>query len=380
MRGRFIALKGFGIALLGAFVSLVASAGPVRTAVFAGNGPRGRGCVEWFRLVAASPELELKLVDAEMIRQGALREADVLVVPGGASVVEKRDLGPKGAAQIKAFIRQGGGYVGTCAGCCLLLDEQMDSDRGIGVIPYHRIGNKGGFMIPISVGAAGARAMGIREGTYPVWYHAGPILVPSTNVIDGACFEPWATYASDFDCPKSDLKMFGKIAMVGGTYGKGRVFAITCHPEANAFTLDLVKGAFRYVLEREVTFPSRVRRPKSLMVGMFASGISGLETARTVVALDGIDGVDFFPLTSDEICGNWLDRVDCLVLPDGNRKFYEKKLKGRAKDLLESFAASGGKVLAWGCGAEFAPMGKMVFASGDALVGAIRRMVIGGSL
>lgn len=363
------------VALLSGFLSLAAAADPVRTAVFVGDGPRGRGCVEWLRLIAGSPELDLKLVDAKMVRQGALDDADVLVMPGGASVNEKKDLGPAGAESVKAFIRRGGGYIGTCAGCCLLLDERTDPDRGIGVIPYHRLGNKGGFMMPIAVNASGAKAMGIPEKSYPVSYHAGPILVPSTNIIAGAQFEVWATFDSDFDCPKSELRMYGNVAMVGGTYGKGRVYAIACHPEANVLTYDLVKGAFRYVLGREVSFPVRIRSPKALTVGMFASGISGLETARTVLALDGLDGVDFFPLTSDEVAGNWLDRVDCLVLPDGNQKFYAKKLNGRTKELVESFAAAGGRVLAWGCGADFAPKGATIFPSGDALVGFVRRRV-----
>ena len=32
------------------------------------------------------------------------------------------------------------------------------------------------------------------------------------------------------------------------------------------------KGAFRFVLGREVTFPTRIRRPRSLVVGAFSSG------------------------------------------------------------------------------------------------------------
>ena len=42
----------------------------------------------------------------------------------------------------------------------------------------------------------------------------------------------WGCYASDFDCPKSKLRMKGMGAIVGGTYGKGRVFTIACHPES----------------------------------------------------------------------------------------------------------------------------------------------------
>ena len=350
-----------------------ALATPARTAVFVGDGPRGRGCVEWLRLVASSPELELHLVDAEMVRAGALDGAELLIMPGGDSVSEKRDLGPAGAAKIRDFVRAGGGYIGTCAGCCFALEERETPDRGIGLIPFRRIGSKRGFMMPIALNGNGAAALGLEAGEYEVSYHGGPVLVPSTNAVPDAKVEVWATYASDFDCPKSDLKMFGSPALVGGTYGKGRLFAITCHPEANVFTHDIVKGAFRYVLGREVTFPPRIRRPKSLVVGAFASAVSGLETARTLLAIDAIEGVDFFPLTADEIKTSQLDRVDLLVLPAGNTEFYQKRMKGRTREIVERFAADGGKVLTWGNNTDFAPKEAQTFASAEELLAFIRR-------
>ena len=32
---------------------------------------------------------------------------------------------------MRAFVRNGGGYVGTCAGCCLMMEEAPDPSRGI---------------------------------------------------------------------------------------------------------------------------------------------------------------------------------------------------------------------------------------------------------
>ena len=354
-------------------VFFAVSAAPVKTAVFTGKGPRGRGLVSWLKLVETSPELELFLVDAEMIRAGALDRADVLVMPGGASVVEKKDLGPEGAERIRGFIRKGGGYIGTCAGCCLALEEKDCSDRGIGLIPYRRIGSKDGYMMPIALNGKGAAAMGMEPGEYRVSYHGGPVLEPSTNSVPDANVEVWAVYASDFDCPKSDLRMFGKAALVGGTYGKGRLFAIACHPEANVFSHGLVKGAFRFVTGREVTFPLRIRRPRSLVVGAFSSAMCGVETARAILDIDALEGVDFFPMTADEILTSQLDRVDYLVLPAGYEPFYKSKFSGKARELVENFISAGGKVLAWGNAAKFAPSGTRIFATAGECIDFIRR-------
>ena len=56
-------------AFMAAAMLFSVSAAPVKTAVFTGVGPRGRGLVSWLQLVESSPELDLVLVDAKMIRE-----------------------------------------------------------------------------------------------------------------------------------------------------------------------------------------------------------------------------------------------------------------------------------------------------------------------
>ena len=82
---------------------------PLEVGVYAGTGPRSNGCVEWFRLVSASPEMNLTLLDGDDVRSGALGRLDLIVMPGGSSASIKKDLGPKGVAGLKDFIRNGGG-------------------------------------------------------------------------------------------------------------------------------------------------------------------------------------------------------------------------------------------------------------------------------
>ena len=324
---------------------------PVKVGVFAGNGPRANGMAEYLRLIADSPDLELALLDADDIRSGALDGVELLVMPGGDSRTEKRDLGPKGAERIRRFLRDGGGYIGSCAGCCLLMDSAMDPDRGIGVIPFHRTGSKNSFMMPVKVSAKGAAALGIEAKSYEIRYHGGPVLEPSTNAIADADFEIWGTYEQDFGKPGSKPEMVGRGAMVGGTYGKGRVFAFSVHPENFAGTRELVRGAFRYVIGRDVTFPERKRKVGSYAVGWYSNAVAGKETAKTMLALDRMEGVDLFPMASDEILVGMLDHVDMLVIPDGNARFYAKKVTPVVKTLISAFQSRGGLVIGWGEGA-----------------------------
>jgi putative intracellular protease/amidase len=143
--------------------------------------------------------MKLTLLDADDVRAGVLARLDLLVMPGGSSALIKKDLGPAGVDGVKDFIRNGGGYIGTCAGCSLLLDGKEDAARVISVIPYGRAGSKGLYMMPVAVNARGAAAMGIPAGEYKVRYSAGPVLVASKRTIEGASFDVWGRYAGDFE-------------------------------------------------------------------------------------------------------------------------------------------------------------------------------------
>ena len=75
-------------------------------------------------------------------------------------------------------------------------------------------------------------------------------------------------------------------------------------------------------------------------------------------------------------CVEWLRLVAAspeLVLPAGNAEFYQKRMKGRTREIVERFAADGGKVLTWGNNTDFAPKEAQTFASAEKLLAFIRR-------
>ena len=350
---------------------------PAKVGVFVGQGPRANGMTEYLRLVNDSPDLDLVLLDADDIRAGGLDGIDLLVMPGGDSKTEKRDLGTKGAERVREFLRKGGGYIGSCAGCCLLMDEVMDPERGIGIIPYHRTGSKGGYMMPVKVNAKGAAALGVEAKNYTIRYHGGPVLEPSTNAIADANFEIWGTYEEDFGKPGAKPAMKGRGAMVGGTYGKGRVFAFTVHPENFPCTRELLRGAFRYVLGHDVKFPERKRKVGAYAVGWYSNAVAGKDVAKAMLALDRMEGVDLFPMASDEILVGMLDHVDVLVVPDGNAKYYKGKMKPEVKTLIAAFQSRGGRIIGWGAGAKTCAGLAEDLGSADASLAAVSAQACG---
>ena len=343
---------------------------PLKVGVYADRGPGGIGAVEWFRLVDESPEMELHLLDGAAVRTGALDGLDLLIMPGGSSMDEFKTLGTNGVERMRAFVRNGGGYVGTCAGCCLLMDGPKNRAR---MMPWNSSGSEGHTMFPtINLNAKGAKALGLKEGPHVMRYHGGPFLQPTTNVIADAHMEIWGTFDAEATFkgrinPKK--KMYGSGAVVGGTYGKGRVFVTSAHPEYFNGTLYVIEAALKYVTGRTITFPPRTRAPRVLSVGFLAKGISGVKTAETAVALARAKDLDLVLIDLDGIARRRMDNIDVLVVPSA--VFVKNK---KVSEAISAFTARGGKVVYCSLGAKDAPAGAEVSTSGDAVVEAVRKL------
>ena len=75
------------LALSGCVSSSEAPAGAkkLKTALYTQKGSWGSGVLYLARLVARSPQAELKLVDAAAVKAGALKDVELLIIPGGSS-------------------------------------------------------------------------------------------------------------------------------------------------------------------------------------------------------------------------------------------------------------------------------------------------------
>ncbi len=101
----------------------VGRAAPLRIAVYVGDGARNVGAFRWLEITTRAKNCTSTLVDGEAVRNGALDDVDVLVMPGGSSTDEALSLKEEGRSKVKEVVYRGGGYIGTCSGCCLLMQE-----------------------------------------------------------------------------------------------------------------------------------------------------------------------------------------------------------------------------------------------------------------
>ena len=346
------------------------STAPLKVAVYADLGPGGIGAAEWYRIVNDSPDMELKLIDGAGVRAGGLSGQDLFIMPGGSSSNEYNSLGLDGVAKMKDFIRGGGGYIGTCAGCCLM----MDGKRRARVMPWNSLGSEPDLFYPqVTINEAGAKALGVRAGNHKLRYHGGPFMRFTTNEIEGASFELWGTV--DSECTyrgriNAKKRMHGAAAILGGTYGKGRVFVTSMHPEYYESMYYLVVGAIRYVTGREVTIPRPQRRRGDLSVGYMLASPNSVRNAQNMLDLAALEGVDFQVLNGDDAFIDRFAHIDVLVAPSGISK---GKKSTALRSAVDRFIARGGTLLT--CSTEMTPPGGIVCRNADEIKARIEKMV-----
>ncbi|MBR2837183.1 MAG: hypothetical protein IKE55_00195 [Kiritimatiellae bacterium] len=332
---------------------------PLRAGVFTGIGSMGLSSTELIRYVARSPELDLTLVDSADVRNGALDGLDLFVMPGGSSGVIMGDLGQKGVENLKAFVRRGGAYVGICAGCVILLDDEYRITCGMGMTPYSRYGAySGDAMTSMTLTDEGAKALGMEKGEFDVWYSGGPIMFRRNEEVPDAKIETWGLYGSNVTNEGWGAHMKGNVSCIGGTYGKGRVASTACHPEFRHSADALAKGLFSYAAGREVTFPEPKVNKGAKKVYYYSWPVAGKECARLLTEIDADPDIDVHTDERDEMCGGALDAFDALVIPDGaDWSLSYDMFPPEVEAAIAAYVAKGGKVYSWGASARHLPKG-----------------------
>ena len=342
MKKFYFLLPALLLAIFGCATSPEAPAGAkkLKTALYTQKGSWGSGVLYLARIVARSPQAELKLVDAAAVKAGALKDVELLIIPGGSSQLQCQALGEEGKEIIRKFVKEGGSYVGICAGFHCTLNKP---DR-IGLMPFEYRQGAGGAAGPvkIEISKRGAEVLGVAPGLRQVKYSRGPISKPGA---------PWAHGKAEIlGVYKSTISPAGKPggdfldapAVIFGNYGKGKVIATSFHPEADAGNEEIVLGCIAAVTGIRLTpIPPKSFRP--LRAGYYfgpAIAKSCIGAAREFLALDADPRVVLKPTQE------FADNIDIMILPDGEKKSYAGFTQKWRRGAVTRFVDRGGIVLA----------------------------------
>jgi putative intracellular protease/amidase len=224
----------------------------VRIALYDAAGVGGSGPKRLERAFRDQPGSWLERVGPAEIQAGALRQFDVLICPGGSAHVQARALTPAGCREIRDFVAAGRGYVGFCAGAYLAASNYTWS---LGILDANVVDRahwqRGKGLVQIELTPEGQRLLGATATTFEVRYANGPLLEPGGRP-DVPDFAPLAYYRGEVaknGAPKGVMP--NTPAMVAGTWGRGRVFVSSPHPESTpGLDDDLVRHAVRWAAGR----------------------------------------------------------------------------------------------------------------------------------
>ena len=327
----------------------------IKVGLYIDKGASGCGVFHLASLIAHSPQAELVTLMAQDIRDGKLKGLDVLVMPGGGSTTQCLTIGLDHHDKIKNFIRQGGGYVGTCAG----MFNVLQIPRRLHLLPFNRYAGAGGSTssVTIDISEQGAKVLGIKPGRRVVRYSGGPVAYYVNDPkLEGKGFS-LATYKSGVaKNPKHVDKFIGSVAAVYGTFGKGKVVATSFHPEYEEVNHDIMLGCFYAVSGVKMTpvYPQKNFRP--VRVGVLATGLNGHGPIRTMIDLERHPDIDVHYIMMTEINKGMLRHLDFLVMPQADRAVVKKYMTmPYSKKVLTEFMDNGGIILAGGHSAEAVP-------------------------
>lgn len=224
--------------------------GPVRVALFDDYGSFGKGVPRCTELLSKADGVALSVVKPALIREGGLKDFDVVIFTGGSGSKQANTLGLLGREQVRRFVQAGGGYIGICAGNYLACEG---FSWGLGVLDAKTKSSKwarGVGDVKIEFTEQGQKVLGMPAGVTSIRYANGPVFnsAGSDAISD---FQPLAYFRSEFAENGSPVGvMVDSPAMVAGDYGKGRVLCSSPHPEQQTGMEGFIVNAVKWVAGR----------------------------------------------------------------------------------------------------------------------------------
>jgi glutamine amidotransferase-like uncharacterized protein len=220
----------------------------VAVAMLDADGVGGNGPKMLEETLAPEAGFRVTRITAEDIRAGKLAGYRVLIVPGGSSRTEATALGEDGRQAVRAFVSEGGTYVGICAGCYLASKHYKWS---LGILPVTVVDSanwaRGRATLKMELTAEGREWLPRKEAEGKVIYHNGPVLKPAPDA-EGKLIT-LATYREEITRKgaKEGL-MVNTPAIAAARFGRGWAVGVSPHPEQTEGLRDLVPSAVRRAL------------------------------------------------------------------------------------------------------------------------------------
>ncbi len=225
----------------------------LRIAIYDAGGTGRTAARNLERVLRSMDDVLIRRVGPPEIRSGALTQFDLVVFPGGSGSRQAAALEDEGKAEVRDFVREGGGYLGVCAGSYLAAHNYSWSLK---IIDANTVDTKNGHwrrgegVVKMELTERGRAILGDFPKIVDVRYANGPIFAPAGDKTL-ADFEPLAYFRTEL--AKNGARVGAMVdtpAILSGELGKGRVLCISPHPESSKALHGIVRRAAAWLLQR----------------------------------------------------------------------------------------------------------------------------------
>lgn len=181
--------------------------------VYGGDGACEEDCVTGAVEAARTAGFDTEVVLPKTYNSETLKGVSVWIQPGGYAKQQANSMGKKMMADVRAFVKNGGGYVGFCAGAFIATSSIGTSwSTGYGFIP-------GTSTVYKALGYPTIEKMTFGTSKKQIYWEGGPYFKLSSS-----------------DLKKSEIRgkysRTNQVSFVRAPYGKGRAYVSGGHPEA----------------------------------------------------------------------------------------------------------------------------------------------------
>ncbi|HEY4260634.1 MAG TPA: BPL-N domain-containing protein [Schlesneria sp.] len=222
----------------------------IKVGVYQGAGT-GDSRVKLVTLLLKQPNLDACDLTVDDIRAGKWQGVQVLIHPGGSGGGQGKALGEEGRQSVREFVSTGGGFVGICAGAYLASD---DYDWSLHILDAKVVDrqhwNRGFGTVDLSLSPRGCDFFKTDRERFSIYYHQGPLLAPASNpdIEDYSDLAKFETEIVKNGAAEGVMK--GCTAIAAGRFHKGRVLAISPHPELTAGEESLLLRGIQWAAAR----------------------------------------------------------------------------------------------------------------------------------
>jgi len=226
-------------------IALPESRRPIKVGIYSGLGAPQSSVDAVVKIMKPFPEATTVILSGEDVATQNLAAYDVLVFPGGSGSGQSKGIGEAGLENVREFVSNGGGYVGICAGAYLACSN---FSWGLGILNAGTVSNlwrRGQAILDLEMTEAGKPLLGDVKDVFKVRYNNGPILKPWTRT-DLPAYTPLTLFRTEVAKNGSPVGVqVNTAAQAIGTFGKGRVFVSSPHPEGTPGLENLIpRGIF----------------------------------------------------------------------------------------------------------------------------------------